>query len=256
MPGAYLINNIISGTASITPSTENAAYPVTNIYDGIAANVFRGTSKTALSLVIDLGAAIEADTIALINHNLTQAGTAILRAGNTNPPTTIVTTLGYRAFDSWKAFTLQAARYWSLTFADSNTDYLQLGQMVLGIRVALPVGRRMGGYKPARMRSHITGETIAGVMHSYFLYERMQFNPLFRIHGQTDLDILADLDATAYGNVKPWVWIPDVTGSDCYYVRKEGNFEPEEQAWKVQNKMIYDYMMQLTEESRGLNIQE
>ncbi len=256
MPGAYLINNIITSNAELTPSTEDTAYPAENIYDGIAAQVFRCTSKTVLTLLIDLGSAIQADTIALVNHNLTQAGSATLRAGNTNPPTTLVATITRRAFDMWKDFTLQAARYWLLTLTDSNPNYIQMGQLLLGVRTTLPVGRRMGGYKPAKMRGLISEETIAGVMHSYLLYERMQFNPLFRVKSQAELDVLAALDSAAFGNVKPWLWMPDENGATCYYVRKEGNFEPEEQQWRVQGEMIHDYMMQLTEESRGLSIQE
>lgn len=256
MPGAFLISNIISESAELTPSTENTSYPAENIFDTIAAQVFRSESKTTLTLLIDLGAAVQADTIALVNHNLTAVGTATLKAGNTNPPTSVVATFTYRALDMWKAFTLQAARYWLLTITDSNPDYLQIGQILLGVRTALPVGRRMGGYKPARMRGLITEETIAGVVYSYLLYERMSFNPLFRVKTADELAILSALDAAAFGNVKPWLWIPDSTGADCFYVRKEGNFEPEEQKWRVQGEMIHDYMMQLTEESRGLEIAE
>lgn len=256
MPGAYLISNIITDNATLTPSSEDTAYPVENVYDVIAANVFRCTSKTSLTLLVDLGSAVEADTIALVNHNLTQAGVATLYAGNVNPPVTLVASINYRQHDAWKSFTLQSARYWLLTLTDSNPDYLQLGQLLIGRRTAMPVGRRMGGYKPAKMRGLITEETIAGVIHSYLLYERMQFNPIFRVKNQTELDVLSFLDALAFGNIKPWLWIPDESGTACYYVRKEGNFEPEEQKWRVQGEMIHDYMMQLTEESRGLEIME
>lgn len=257
MPGAFLVNNQISSNATIAPSSEDASYPAENLYDLLAAKVFRCTSKTSLTILIDFGASIAADTIALINHNLTQNATLNLKAGNVNPPVTTIATPAYRQYDLWKSFTQLYARYWLLTITDSNPDYLQIGQLILGSRTAFPRGRLMGNYKPAIKRSNIAEETYAGVLYAYHLFDRHEFNPSFRVSSAAELTVLQALDAAAYGNLKPFLYIPDVAGSDCYYVRKEQNFEPEEVKGRLAgNELVHDYQMQLTEESRGLEIEE
>lgn len=256
MPGAYLIN-LITSAATITPSTEDSAYPKANLYDKQAARVFRGTSLTALTILVDFGAAIAANTIALINHNLTASATLSLKAGAASPPGGTVATPLYRAHDLWKSFASVAYRYWLLTIADTNTEALEIGQLIIGARVTMPRARRIAqGYRPATKRSNISGETYAGVLWNYHLFERKEFNPSFRVGSAAELAVLQGLDAATYGNLYPFVWIPDVTGADCYYVRKEPDFEPEEFSRITGRELVHDYQMTLIEESRGLDIQE
>lgn len=254
MPGAYL-TNLISSAAVITPSTEDSAYPVENIYDRQAARVFRGTSLTALTILVDFGAAISADTVALVNHNLTASATLDLKAGAASPPGATVATPTYRQYDLWKGFTVQSARYWLLTIADTNPDYLQIGQLLIGTRVAFPRARRIGqSYVPATKRSNISGETYAGVLWNYHLFQRNQFNPSFRVGSATELAVLTGLDAAVYGNLWPFLYIPDATKADCYYVRKEPDMEPQEYGRITGAELVHDYQMTLIEESRGLEI--
>jgi hypothetical protein len=255
MPGAYLATNLITSDATITPSTEDAAYPQANLYDRQAANVFRSASKTALTLLIDFGASVQADTIALINHNLMAGATLGLKADGSNPPNTTVATPTYRAHDLWKGFTLVSARYWKLTIADSNPDNIQIGQFILGIRTALPRGRKIGSYSPMRERSNISGETYGGVFWNYHLFQRHKFNPSYRVGSAAELAILTALDETVYGNLHPFLYIPDVTAADCFYVRKEQNFEPQEYQGRIAGpELVHDYQMTLIEESRGLEV--
>lgn len=257
MPGAFLVNNQISGSATLTPSTEDDAYPVENLYGLQAANIFRCESKTALTILIDFGAAVTADTIAIINHNFSDVSVLSLKAGSVNPPTTVVASPTYREHDIWKSFVSLAARYWLLTITDSNANYLEIGQLIIGTRTAMPRARLMGGYKPAKKRSNLTEETYAGVPYVYHLFERHEFNPSFRVASAAELAILQDLDDQTYGNFKPFLWIPDQLGTECYYVRKQRDFEPEEQKGRLPNaELVHDYQMLLVEESRGLDIQE
>jgi hypothetical protein len=257
MPGAFLVNNLISASATLTPSTEDSAYPIENIYGLQAANLFRSESKTAFTLLLDFGLAVIADTLAIINHNFTDAVVLSLKAGSVNPPTTIVASPSYRAHDIWKAFSSLSARYWLLTVTDSNPDNLELGQLLIGTRTTMPRARLMGSYKPAKKRSNLTEETYAGVPYVYHLFERHEFNPSFRVATAAELAILSALDDQAYGNFKPFLWIPDHSQADCYYVRKQKDFEPEEQRGRLPNaELVHDYQMLLVEESRGLDIQE
>jgi len=255
MPGAYL-TNLITSASVITVSTEDSAYPAENLYDKQAARVFRGTSLTALTVLIDFGAAISADTIVLINHNLTAAATLSLKAGAASPPAAVVATPLYRLHDLWKSFASVSARYWQLEIADTNTEVLEIGQLLIGARVAMPRARRIAqGYRPATKRSNISGETYAGVLWNYHLFERKEFNPSFRVGSAAELAVLQGVDAATYGNLYPFVWMPDTSAADCYYVRKQMDFEPEEISRITGAELVHDYQMTLIEESRGLDIQ-
>lgn len=258
MPGAYLATNLLSDDATITASKEDAAYPAENLYDRQAAKVFRCTSPTALTILVDLGSAHAADTVAIINHNLSSGATLSLKAGASSPPSTVVATPAYRAYDLWKSFASTAARYWKLDITDANSAALQIGQLILGTRIALPRARRIGeGYSPARKRSNISGETYGGVFWNYHLFDRHEFNPSFRIGSAAELAILTALDAAVFGNLYPFVFIPDSSGSEVYYVRKEESFEPREYDARLAGpELVHDYQMTLIEESRGLEIQE
>jgi hypothetical protein len=234
MAGAYLATNVIDSDATITPSTVDTSYPVTNLYDRIAAKVFRCTSKTTLTLEFDLGSAHPADTIAIINHNMTSGASLSLKAGDSPNPSTGIATPTYRARDIWKAFTDTSKRYWKLEISDgSNPAILQIGQIIIGRRIAFPVARRIGNYSPARKRNMVKGETYAGSIYNYLLFERAQLNPSFRIGAAADLAVFETLDQTVYGDIHPFVYIPSVAGGECYYVRKEQDFEPQEFTSKI-----------------------
>jgi hypothetical protein len=255
MPGAYLATNLITAGATITPSTEDTAYPKENLYDRQAANVFRSNSLTSLTILIDFGAAVQANTIALINHNLTASATLKLEADNSASPTTDVAIPTYRRYDIWKDFTLTSKRYWLLTITDTNTEKIQIGQLILGVRTAFPRGRKIGGYSPARDRATISGETYAGVFWNYHLFQRHKLNPSFRVGSSSELAILTALDDLVFGNLYPFLYIPDGTAVDCFYVRKEQSFEPQEYQGRLAGpELVHDYQMTLIEESRGLEV--
>lgn len=258
MPGAYLFANLVSSTAAIAPSTEDEAYPVGNLYDKQAAKVFRRESKTGLPILINLLAAMTADSIAIVNHNFTNAAAITLKAGAGNPPTTVAAILSYREHDLWKAFASTSARYWLLTVTDTNALPFQIGQLVLGERIGLPRARRIGeGYRPSVKRHTISGETYAGVLWNYHVHQRKQFNPSFRVADETEEALFRDLDAFVYGNLRPFLYIPDVSGSDCHCVRKEMDYEPSEYAERTAGPgKVHNYVMNLVEESRGLDIRE
>jgi hypothetical protein len=256
MPGAYLAENLIDAGTTITPSTEDSAYPKANLYDRQAARVFRSTSPSSLTILLDFGAAVAADTIALINHNLTQSASLKLEADNGSPPTTDIAVPTYRQHDLWKSFTSTSKRYWLLTITDSNTADIQIGQLILGVRVAFPRGRKIGNYTPATRRANLSGETYAGVFWNYHLFQRKQLNPSFRVGSSAELAILTGLDAATFGNLYPFLYIPDQAAADCYYVRKEPDFEPQEFTGRLAGpELVHDYQMILIEESRGLEVQ-
>lgn len=256
MPGAYLATNLITSSITITPDTEDENYPAEYLYDKQSPRVFRCESPSSLSILLDFGAAISADTIALINHNLTSGASLSLKGDNSNPPTTGRGSLSYRANDLWAGFTLASGRYWLLEITDTNSEDLEIGQLILGQRTAFPRARRIGRYRPAVERSTIEQETYAGMKWNYHKFDRKTFNPSFRVATAAELEVLRSMDAALYGNLWPFLWIPDTSGADCYYVRKEQEFSPEEIERLAGGHLAHDYQMTLTEETRGLDIQE
>lgn len=255
MPGAYIATNLISASASITASSEDSAYPKENLYGKQSPNVFRSQSKTSLTLLIGFSTAVQADTIALINHNLTASASLKLEADDSASPTTDVGFPAYRQYNLWKAFTLTSKRYWLLTITDNNPNYIQIGQLLLGLRVALPRARKIGNYSPAVKRSVISGETYGGAFFNYHLFQRQQLNPSFRVGSAAELAILTALDQAVYGNLYPFLYIPESSKSECYYVRKEVDFEPQEYSARLAGpELIHDYQMTLIEESRGMEV--
>lgn len=254
--GAHLVTNRISSDCTITPSSEDSSYPKTNLYDKQASKLFKSESLTTLTMLIDFGAAIAADTIALINHNLTSGATLSLKADGSNPPTTEIATPTYRQYNMWKTFTDPSARYYQLEITDSNTAYLYIGQLIIGTRTAFPRNRKIGsGYSPARNRSNISEQTYAGVFWNYHLFERNIFNPSFRTFTAAQEDIFRALDAAVYGSLYPFLWIPNTDEAACYYVRKEAEYRPQEFNQTSEGSSVHDYMLTLIEESRGLDIQ-
>jgi hypothetical protein len=249
--------NLISESSAITVSSEDENYPSENIFDRQAARVFRCESKTSLEILIDAITGVYADSIAVINHNFTSSATVNLKAGNSNPPTTVVAAMTWREFDMWKAFPPEARRYYKLEVADSNSEFLQLGQLVIGPRLELPRARRIAqGYSPARERTNLSSETYAGVFWNYFLFDRLKFNPSFRLAGDSELAVMRTLDRAVYGNVFPFVYIPKTDEANVYYVRKDEQFQPSELDRIGEGAVAYDFAMNLTEESRGLEVLE
>ena len=254
MSGAYIATNEIGDSSNISVSSENSSYPKENLYDLKAAKVFRCTSKTTLSITIDFGESVQADTIAIINHNFSSGATIVLKNGDDSPYSTIAS-IAYREHDIWKAFTAESAQVWVVSITDSNSDYLQIGQLLIGTKIALPNARRIGqNYSPARQREVVSGETYGGVITKYHLYDRLVLNPTFLISSSSDLAIFTGLDSETYGDVYPFVYIPDTADDDCFYVRKEKDFAPIEIDRIAGGEILHEYSMTLIESSRGLEI--
>ena len=133
------VNKIL--TATLTPNTENAQFPVENIQDPRTTKVFR-TTGTSLALVIDFGTATAIDTIAFKasktgsigwTGNLTLEMNASDSWGAPSFSTTITPDLDFNI--GYKTFSTQTYRYARLTAAGSS--YVELSNIFLGAYVQL-----------------------------------------------------------------------------------------------------------------------
>lgn len=137
----FLQTNLID-SASLTASTEESAYPASNLQDAILSSVWRSAGVTSENIVINLGTASAADIVFLANHNLTSSATITLQANSSDswgaPP--FSETLTWESGIINKAFTSASYQYWRVVLADStNTDgYLKLGGIGLGAAYDVP----------------------------------------------------------------------------------------------------------------------
>jgi hypothetical protein len=127
------VNKIL--TATLTPNTENAQFPVENIQDPRTTKVFR-TTGTSLALVIDFGSAMAIDTIAFKasktgsigwTGNLTLEMNATDSWGAPSFTTAITPDLDFNI--GYKTFSTQTYRYARLTATGSS--YVELSNIFL-----------------------------------------------------------------------------------------------------------------------------
>lgn len=244
--------------AAVSVSTEDAAYPKANLQDRVLAKVFRGTSASALNIELDFGASVQLDTWMLGNHNIDSGATVLVKSGASSPPSTTTHTFTWRALDMVGRFTPTSARYWAVDISGAAAGApLQIGWMPVGAGVALPRTFRYG-VQPAREEHRIGHETNAGVRWRFRLFGRDRFRYPFRFPDE-ELAAFRALHDAVDGDRLPFVWIPDQDLADVYVVRKDQDFEPTEianQAGRFNSTVqaIYDYMLTVTSESRGLEV--
>jgi len=131
--------------ATLTASSENAAYPADNVKDLQLVKVWRTTGDSSEYLEIDLGDSYTIEGIAIANHNLSSGSTtkiqAILTGDTWGDTKQIDDTLTYDSdiiIDSNTEYTSKY-RHWRFTFGDTNNSdtYLQIGRIYLGGRLAI-----------------------------------------------------------------------------------------------------------------------
>lgn len=132
----FLSNNLIDA-ATITASTENAQYPVTNITDPRRTKTYRSTSNSD-TLVIDFGTAESCDHFAIVDNWQNGFGvTAItIEANGTDswgaPAFSTTVTLDTTFGVGIKAFTsAQSYRFWRLSLT-STLGYCEIANIFLG----------------------------------------------------------------------------------------------------------------------------
>ena len=132
----FLSNNLID-QASITASTTNAQYPVSNITDYRRTKTYRSTSNSD-NIVIDFGTAESCDTFAVVDNWQSGFGvTSItIEANGTDswgsPSFTTTATLDNTFGVSIKKFaSAQSYRYWRIVLT-STLGYCELSNIFLG----------------------------------------------------------------------------------------------------------------------------
>lgn len=265
MPPEYIHENLLAvtiggspATGSITPSSEDAAYPVENLFDGLYAKPFRSESPSTLNIVIDLGAPQSFNAVGIMGHNgVALAGT--VKAGNSPSPSTVVGTFTFREQDMWVDVGTQAAQYITIELTDANTANIQIGELVIGQRVALPRSlfwtNGQSSYRPHQMEEGVTLQTNGGVTWDYELFEQYQLEGLFRFPQSEYAQFRLFHSRTKRTN--PFVWIPNIPSQteEVYFVKRTrgmivSHSQPGADSGSVRH--WYDLPITLIGESLGL----
>jgi len=131
----FLSNNLVE-TATLTASTENAQYPVSNIQDDFRTKTFRSTTNSD-NVVIDLGSTEPVDYLAIVDNwkNGFGVSTITVEANATDSwgAPSYSTTL---TFDSThgiglKSITEQSYRFWRFVVTGS-LGYCELANIFIG----------------------------------------------------------------------------------------------------------------------------
>lgn len=126
--------------------------------------------------------------------------------------------------------------------------------------VSFPVARRYGGEGNHVERTDLVHETDRGRRWVYAQFDRRIFNLTFRVT-EAQLATFTTLDTAVDGQRTAFYFVPDVTvPGTAIYVRKEKDFKPRELEGKASSAGVatkmFDYMLQLTEEPTGDEVEE
>lgn len=245
---AYIATNLIDADTVISSSTEDSDYPLENLFDERLALVFRFTSSSGGYVEFDLLSAQSFDTIAILN--LPQASSIIVKAGATPNPSTTIATPIWQEGGVWADLGAQSARYVRVTVVFLATDFPQIGMIVLNTRTALTPYSFRFGYEAGVEEANLERETERGVMHVYRQFSRDLMNIEWRVQS-AQLALLRALHVLTGGRDHPFIFIPDTGAAIVLYCRKEAGFRYRNVPGRTD---VFDYSMQLTGESAGVDI--
>ena len=132
---------LLDSGLTINPDSENSDFPKENLIELPLSKKFRSlaASPSNFDLDFDFAAAQAIDTVAVVAHNLSAAGTIQLRSGNGN---TNRGNLKRNRYESRVSFLYLnnsvSSTHFRLRFNDSNIDFAQVGYVLMGVSTELP----------------------------------------------------------------------------------------------------------------------
>lgn len=131
-------NNYVDSiqASGITALTEAIGFVASNIQDQRLSMVWRSTSPSNQTVIINLGSAKDISIAAILNHNITSAATITIDANTSNswgsPATT--KTITYNAGIMLNFFSSVSYQWWRFSIDDpTNVDgYIEAGKLWLG----------------------------------------------------------------------------------------------------------------------------
>ena len=226
---AYLYYDWVKdlAAANITITNEDSNYPEANCQDEQVALCTRTTAKVGIKIQLNLGSAQSPQIFAILNHNFL-TGTfdinSYTAADYTTGKTAVEVNKAVRPRDvyHYESVAPTARQYWEfdLTNVASSDSFFEFGRIMvyggpseLTESQAFERGRGYGFH-------NIVNETPHGIRWIHKLTEKQE---RFTLHWSTkaNTSIPAELKTlfdTVYGNAYPFLFIPDLATTDCYYV--------------------------------------
>ncbi len=259
---AYIANNLCRTSDTDTfdgaPLQDATNYPASNIGNGILG---KGSRLTYLGGYYEVHFTnspwIDYNSVFIGNHSLTSTGTIEILGGTSSPAATSLATPAWREKNLWAAIGTQTSRTYirvTLTQSDGTSIPIELGELVIGPRVALPRGvdwimpksEEEVGVRQISRGGAVVGEYIFGRFNT--LQPQFQFP-------ESDYAAFRTWHRNTVGS--PFVYIPDVDTSEAYYVRMPFEFNAQcigGGQYSGTFQRVYQWAPLLRMESEGLAV--
>jgi hypothetical protein len=252
----------VAGSATITASADDAAYPAANLADLIASKPAKLTG-TSGNWVFAFSAPQRVDLVALIHHNLT-AGLDVKIQGNatnawTSPTFSQAITIPAYQEDGFpvcpfldltglSGYSTSGFQYWRLLINAANAAAVAIGDVVLAaLKRTLEVNVSWGATEEEEhpLIEHVTDYGVSTI---YDLGTKRR-----RFAGQTEttdagLASLRSLYRDARGRARPWLLVPDPSVNEAWLVRFQETKQQRALVFLNANQLAFN----VEEVSRGL----
>lgn len=259
----YVKGNFANVNTLLSVTSEDAVYVKEWIYDRRQAKPFRFTAKSGNQILIDGGAGGISPTIAgIMNHNLagTSGGGAFLckiKGDDNNPPGGGWDAPAYSRDIAWHTLNMfklldgaPTYRYWLLDIDDFDNPLTgcEIGEFILSTWAAFPSNYAPGSRNAAKY-IQFDNETPFGQRWRAFAAKQKQFNVSFE--GITNAQMVSEMEAMFddLDGIHPFIFIPDSTEPDCWYVECPDILDIDRECKNVNN-----FSLELKEQTRGITI--
>jgi len=134
MAGGFIYENIANSYNSLTATSEDEDFPVTNIVNGVISEKYKSEASTT-TIVWDFGEVKTFEAIAILEHNLSDGDTITLELSNdgfTTVDETINITVNkknlYKLFDTQKQY-----QYLRLNITKTS-GIIEIGEIYIGLK--------------------------------------------------------------------------------------------------------------------------
>jgi hypothetical protein len=219
---AYLANTSNQYvTATLTVSSEQAAYPKLFSQELPISKPFRFVGDSSENIQIDLGSAQTITLIAILNHNLTSSAGITVFGGSTPNPngSQFTTTMTWREHDAFKVLS-QSWRYWKIIFSDAaNPDtFVQIGYVMMGSMTTLGFNFAYG-WQFTDEHVNLELESEFGVQHVAEMFHRIVLDLSFQNITSANAAIIRQLQRDLKRNQIPIFLMPDAALNEGYFGR-------------------------------------
>ncbi len=249
---AGLESNLITQSgASLTSSSADANFPVTNLQGDYVWKPFRfNAAGTNDSITVDLGSAQSVGFSSIHYHNVDSGVTALqLRRSTDNFASSniLVGTFTVAEPSMYLNFASVSTGYWGLSFVGTNANPIIVGKWVLGVESSLTEEQLSSwsiGYEQAQVSPR------PGVPINLADQQRRSLDMSFIAKSDAAVDeVVTMLRDSKYG-AEPLVIVPDSNESSVYYGRVPSTHSIQRTSGGQENsaRSLYRYSLRLEED--------